>query len=178
MNSEEFEYALQGRVIPLKTGIQLSAFFNKEYTPENMVTVMNYGSNAMQYLDKQKNGLGIWKYSCNTLTSGYIFCIVNDNPPSTGAKGDMVNIDIPEWLQNIGMHALSGFLIGFCSTFVANPAPTLPDLGNAIYGASVIGLYGAVKEVAAYIESKAKPKATAAGPSDQKPVVPLSRKLL
>jgi len=69
-----------------------------------------------------------------------------------------------EWAKNIAMHAVSGFLIGFSAAFVANPSPSLPDLTNAIYGASVIGLYGAIKEVAAYIQTLAS-KTTAAGPA-------------
>lgn len=73
---------------------------------------------------------------------------------------------IPEWVINIGMHAVSGFLIGFSAAFVANPTPSLPDLGAAVYGASVIGLYGAIKEVAAYIQTLASGKVTAAGPKD------------
>lgn len=69
-----------------------------------------------------------------------------------------------EWAKNIAMHAVSGFLIGFSAAFVANPSPSLPDLTSAIYGASVIGLYGAIKEVAAYIQTLAS-KTTAAGPA-------------
>lgn len=173
MNSTEFQTAIQNRYVVPKSVIQLSAFFQKEYPPEEMVKVMNHGTNGAQYLDKQKNGLNIWKYSCNTMTSGYIYCIVDDNPASTGTRSD--KMEIPEWLKNVAMHAVSGFLIGFCSAFVANPSPSIPDLGNAIYGAAVIGLYGAVKEVAAYVESMTKAKTTMAGNGEVKP---LSKRML
>jgi len=69
---------------------------------------------------------------------------------------------IPEQLINIGMHAVSGFLLGFSATFVAAPNIGLPDLQNAIYGAAVIGLYGAIKEVAAYLQTLTGTKSTAA----------------
>jgi len=72
---------------------------------------------------------------------------------------------IPEQLINIGMHAVSGFLIGFSATFVAAPNVGLPDLQNAIYGAAVIGLYSAIKEVAIFVQSLAS-KSTAAGPNE------------
>lgn len=86
--------------------------------------------------------------------------------------------EIPEWMLNIGMHAVSGFLVGFSATFVANPAPELPDLGTAIYGAAVIGLYGAVKEVAAYVESLVKKKDTKAGGLKSQPAKTLKSRML
>ena len=73
---------------------------------------------------------------------------------------------LPEWLVNIGMHAVSGFLIGFSAAFVANPSPSLPDLTNAIYGASVIGLYSCIKEVAAYVQTLVGGNTTAAGKNE------------
>jgi len=69
-----------------------------------------------------------------------------------------------EALTNIAMHAVSGFLLGFSAAFVATPSTSLPDLGSAIYGAAVLGLYSCIKEVAAYIQTLVSGKATAAGP--------------
>jgi len=71
-----------------------------------------------------------------------------------------------EWAKNIAMHAVSGFLIGFSAAFVANPTPSLPELRTAVYAACVIGLYGAIKEVAAYVQTLASKTATAAGPKE------------
>lgn len=174
MDSTEFEAAIQNRIVLPKSAIQYSAIlFQTEYPCEEMVKKMNAPGNATQLMDKQKNGAGIWKYSTNTLTGGYIFCVVNDNPPAMGEKGDMM--EVPEWAKNVAMHAVSGFLLGFCSAFVANPSPAIPELGNAIYGAAVIGLYGALKEVSQYVEGYVKKKATAAGP---KAPVSLSGRML
>jgi hypothetical protein len=71
--------------------------------------------------------------------------------------------EIPEWALNVGMHAVSGFAIGFCSVFVVDPAGAFSDFTNAIYGASVIGMYGAVKEVMEYIKSKTSVNTKAGG---------------
>ena len=136
-----------------------------------MAKKMNAPGNGTQYMDKMKNGAGIWKYSCNTMTGGYIFCIVNDNPPTTGAKGDLMGYEIPEWAKMVAMNAVSGFVLGFSAAYVANPAPSIPDLGSAIYGALVLGLYGAVKAVAAYVEGLVKKQSTKAGPMAEKTLV-------
>lgn len=88
---------------------------------------------------------------------------------------------IPVWAQNIALHAVSGFLLGFSITFVANPGiDSFADLANAIWGASVIGLYGAIKEGIAYIETLLpKPVSTAAKPGEvPKAPVSIARKLL
>lgn len=71
---------------------------------------------------------------------------------------------LPEWLLNIGMHAVSGFALGFSAAFVSAPTASLPDLKAAIYAACVIGMYGAIKEVMSYIQTITTTKSTAAGP--------------
>ena len=69
--------------------------------------------------------------------------------------------EIPEPVKNVVMHAVSGFLLGFSATFVVAP-DNWAELSTAIYGACVVGFYGALKEVASYIETLAKPKDTKA----------------
>ena len=59
---------------------------------------------------------------------------------------------IPQWAVNIFKHALSGFCLGFAATFVANPTGW-QDISNEIYGAAVVGGYGAIKEVVNYVET-------------------------
>jgi len=71
-------------------------------------------------------------------------------------------MEIPEPVKNIFMHAVSGFCLGFGATFVAAPQ-NWADFSTAIYAASVIGFYGAIKEVASYIQTLASGKSTAAG---------------
>lgn len=78
-------------------------------------------------------------------------------------------------MKNVAMHTISGFLLGFSAAFVTTPTVmSMPELQSAIYGACVIGLYGAFKEVASYIETITTSKTTAAG----KDFVPLSKRLL
>jgi hypothetical protein len=62
---------------------------------------------------------------------------------------------IPDWAQNIALHAFSGFVIGF-GISIAN-APLAPaswlELSNSLYAGAVAGFYGAVKEVVAYVQT-------------------------
>ena len=79
MNIQEFETALQGRILAPKKVVSFSTmFFQKEYTPEDFVKIMNAGSNSVYFVDKQQQGAGIYKYSVNTLTGGYISTAVSD----------------------------------------------------------------------------------------------------
>jgi hypothetical protein len=172
MNSLEFEAAIQGRVVCPKSAVQYSAIlFQTEYPPEEMVKKMNSPGNATQLMDKQKNGAGIWKYFCNTMTGGYIFCIVNDNPPTTGEQGDFMDMpEIPEAIKNVAMHAVSGFLLGFSATFVVAPQ-NWAELSTAIYAAAVVGFYGALKEVMAYALTIANKNTKAGQTETQKPLI-------
>lgn len=72
---------------------------------------------------------------------------------------------LPEWVKNLSMYAVSGFLAGFCMTFVANPVLAWPDLSNSIYLSLVAGLYSAAKEVLAHVETSTRGKITTAGAS-------------
>ena len=158
MNSTEFQDAIQNRYVVPKSVVQLSAFFKKEYSPEEMVKVMNHGTNGAQYLDKQKNGLNVWKYSCNTMTSGYIFCIVDDNPPSTGARSD--KMEIPKELENVLLHATKGFLVGISLVIAQKPLDPSgwADIQTWLFGVLMGGVYGIAVEIANLLT----PKTTAA----------------
>lgn len=99
MNTQELEEALQHRILNPKSSTQFSAlFFSTEYQPEDFARKMNAPGNSSQLVDKQKNGLGIWKFSVNTLTGGYIYCIAYDNP-ATGEGGDRMGLkeDTEAW---------------------------------------------------------------------------------
>jgi hypothetical protein len=108
MNKQELEEQLQHRVLTPKTVIQFSSLlFSTEYTPEDFITKMNAPGNSYQLVDCQKNGLGIWKYSVNTLTGGYIFCILNEN--QTASKGTGItqggnSMGIREWFETDTLH--------------------------------------------------------------------------
>jgi len=93
MNTQQFEAAIQNRFVLLKSTMQLNALlFTSEYEPEEFVKKMNAPGNASQFVDKLKVGLGKWKYSSNTLTGGYIWCAVSDEPTMTTGGNEMGNI--------------------------------------------------------------------------------------
>lgn len=152
MNSQEFEAAIQGRIVCPKSAIQYSAIlFQTEYPPEEMVKKMNAPGNATQYMDKMKNGAGIWKYFCNTMTGGYIFCIVNDNPPTTGVKGD--NMGIREYFD---AHTDQRMLLKYAIIFGASLAVVY--LTFALQNNLVSMEYVALVPVAiAWLNEKVKP---------------------
>lgn len=75
---------------------------------------------------------------------------------------EVVKMKLPEWIKMVAMHGVSGFLIGFSAAFVAGGKPEIPELQTAIYTACVGGLYGALKAVAAYLETMLKPAVPAA----------------
>lgn len=78
---------------------------------------------------------------------------------------------LPEWAMTIGMHAVSGFALGFLTAFVGSDGTVL-DIWSALKGAIIIGVYGAGKEVLAYLQTKPFTKSTAA-----KGQMPVEKKL-
>ena len=90
-----------------------------------------------------------------------------------------VNISAPNWLQNIVVHAVSGFIFGFSMAFVAKPeVTTLPDLNTAILLSLTAGGYGAIKEVFAYVETLLAQRSTQAAPKTAESTMASAPKLL
>jgi len=86
--SDDFEKSIQNRTVNVLTTLQLSALlFQTEYAPDQFAKKMNAPGNSSQLVDKQKIGAASWKYSCNTLTGGYIYCTVTNQ--STQGDGKM-----------------------------------------------------------------------------------------
>ena len=85
----------------------------------------------------------------------------------------------PIWAQNIETHAISGFLLGFSAviTVQLTTTSTLPFVITTLGAACIAGFYGAMKEVAALIES-GLPGATTPPAPGAKARGYISRKLL
>jgi hypothetical protein len=181
MDRDTFEKAVEGRILSPTSKINFgSILFQTKYTPEDMVKKMHEGGNGSYSLDKEAAGVGTSKYSVNTLNGGYIYTQVSDAPTATGGNS-MQMPNIPIWAQNIALYAASGFLLGFSMAFVAKPdISTLTELSNAVWGASVLGFYSAMREVAAYAQTLLpKTPSTQAKPGvAAKAEVPIARRLL
>jgi len=145
MNVQEFEQALGNRIVKPISNLQLQAFFQKQYTPEDIIKIMTTGSNTAYSVDKEQAGAGLWKYSVNTLSSGYIFCKVHEQ--TTG--GNMGEID---WLKTVesvlDSHTttrkfIKGAVIFGVTFFVSNQTEllkNLPDWGVIFAGAVITAL--------------------------------------
>lgn len=151
MDVTQFESELKK---PPLTPVSFSAFqtltHQIEYTPADFLAYMTQGSNASYSVNKKKIGASTYGYSIITLTGGYISTVVSNQTTMGGNAMEFPKI--PEPVKNVAMHAVSGFLLGFSATFVVAPG-SWAELSTAIYGASVIGFYGAIKEVAAYVST-------------------------
>ena len=124
MNRMEFEAAIGDRIlVPISTWQFGQIFFKTEYSPEDFVKKMNAPGNSAQTIDKQMNGLGVWKYSCNTLTNGFIYTNVSDpQAGGTGAGGNPMGIK--EWMdQHADVRSAFKYAVvygvGFLLTYVA-----------------------------------------------------------
>jgi len=120
----------------------------------DMITILTKDRNGISNCVRKKSeGIGTTSFYFESTAGNHYFKVVEQNNIQTGAGGFLMEFPkLPEWAVNVFMHAASGFFLGFSATFVANPAGSA-DLSNALYGACVIGMYGAIKEVVAYIET-------------------------
>ena len=85
---KDFEASMGNRVLNPVSKLEFNALlFSTQYTPEEFAKKMNEGSNAQFSVDCEKNGLNKWKYSANTWTGGYVYCLLDDNPVATGLTG-------------------------------------------------------------------------------------------
>lgn len=158
MNVAEFEQQL-GKV-PVKP-VSFLAFSTLthqiEYTPEDFIAYMGQGSNGAYSVNKQKTGSTSYKYSVISLTGGWITTVVSDQTQTGGIGMEIPKL--PDWAVTVGMHAVSGFALGFLTAFVGSEGQIV-DVISAMKGAVIVGVYGACKEVLAYLQTK---PSTAAG---------------
>lgn len=160
----DFESNFPGRIRSPLSNTRLSAAYMKKYTPEDFISWMSEGSNPAYSIDKKKIGAAAYSYSVDTLSDGFVYTEVSDNQTMTG--GSIMEVggkQIPDWAVNIGMYAVSGFLVGFSAQFVnfiITPETSLTDFSNAIYAASVFGFYRAGQQVISYLETLFQPKKT------------------
>lgn len=138
------------------------------YSAEQLLDILAHEQNATgsfrRMVRKRSEQVGYTSYYFKDgLVSEYFKVVVPNSTTTQG--GNWMNVpEVPDWAKNIAMHAVSGFLLGFSATWVSNPVG-IDDLQPAIYGAAVVGLYSAFKEVLAYAQTLLpKPVNTKAGP--------------
>lgn len=77
---------------------------------------------------------------------------------------------LPEWVLNVGMHAIGGFLIGFSASLslaAIVPGSSMDVLETALWLACTAGGYRAFKEAIAYLETVFPATARTAATADQ-----------
>jgi hypothetical protein len=167
MYANEFEQKLKDLGFYLESPSFFIPGSNKDaegYMPEQMLDIIGHDKDKFSSLVRRRSEqVGMLTYYLKDTLGVVYFKVLAQTSATMQTGGNPMEMPkIPEWAKNIAMHAVSGFVLGFGSTFVAQPG-SWSEFSNAFYGAAVIGLYGAFKEVLAYIPTLLPKPVTNAG---------------
>ena len=177
MLAQDFENALkpQGFYFESPSFFIPSANTDAEgYSAEQLLDILAHENDFRPMVRKRSEQMNTLTYYFKDEAATEYFKVVC--PTSIGIT-ENGGINMPEWKEialNVLGYGASGFLLGFAGAFVVQPSIAIPDLKLALYGASVMGLYQAVVEVAKYLKTIVLPKATNAG----KPVKSFTDRML